>query len=1038
MFYSHSLFGEYPKGREVSIRFFSSQVIHCLPGEIVTLQASICNQTMDQLTLNGRVLSPHEITPLPSNPLLFHLNPGEINTQSLTLKIANEASPGEYDVVYEIENYMNPQIQDRNGFTVIVMEPSIAELPVVSNSLIVPEKEEDPSKVIEVTLTNDRLIKAKPGDVLTISTLVMNRGVKRKIFGEFITPKGWTLTPAEKFETEIDSDRSDLQIIAVKLPEQTLAGQYPLKIHIQDNEKQHQDADEIYIDVESTIQLNCAIAKKPLLCACGEDFEVSIEIANNGNTPLRLLLDIRSEPACARLIDDERFTIQPGEVQSRTFCLKGATDYKCYEQYLFFRVKDETTGAIMWQQAATFPIIPKGMPDIDPSIRIPTVFRGAVVAQRGQFSLVPEFSGGGLIDEENNRHCEFVFRAPTHPRNVIYEQYQRYYARVWEDDWDFLMGDTIYDLSPLLERWRYGRGTGFAYTHYPYGCGFFYAQDIFNTECNLKEFGSFLQYQLSDSSTGWLNYMHKEYSNYPQSDLLGAEYEYALNADNFSHLEVAHDFIDTRCKRGKNGYSILLRGRYRHDSWYSVEKSYAGHSFFGTYRDLDLFAANIDTGITSQLRVNCSVNFLKQGLDIWEMKQVFGLDPYTVTAPHQQQYNTQITYSFLNGCNAALTGLIFNAKDESFHPQYNFKQRWGGLNLGFNRENDSFLVVTSFGQQKDLLGRKQTNGLQKYYFYYTRNFTTKLQGSLLYDMGNIDYYDAKPWRYGFGGSMRYFYDRSSWISLFAQKVKMYPSNVNMSQLASTLAHFFSNGHQLAFSGQYFLFDNQRTEWQLLVSYSIPFDAPIAKRKDIGCLQGKIFEKGSSRPIPNALVALGEHKALSDANGIFGFQGITPGEYDFKTEILPNNLITQDPSAMRLNVLGGQQAFMELATVRSCTIRGEIYQYAYSDDLESQQQIFYGKKAPLEKQNGVSGIRVIAQNEATGEGFSCMTTTNGCFHFKELRPGRWKLSVIEDDLPEQTQVEQGVFEVIVEPGEEESVLFKIIPEQRIIHPLSKCK
>lgn len=50
----------------------------------------------------------------------------------------------------------------------------------------------------------------------------------------------------------------------------------------------------------------------------------------------------------------------------------------------------------------------------------------------------------------------------------------------------------------------------------------------------------------------------------------------------------------------------------------------------------------------------------------------------------------------------------------------------------------------------------------------------------------------------------------------------------------------------------------------------------------------------------------------------------------------------------------------------------------------------------------------------------------CFHFKELRPGKWKLSVIEEDLPEQTQLEQGVFEVVAEPGEEETVLFKIIP------------
>lgn len=1035
MFYSHAIFGDYPTGREVSIRFFSPQVISSLPGEIVTLQASVCNQTINQLTLNGRLSTPNEITPLPSNPLFFHLSPGEINTQTLTLQISKDTPPGEYDVIYEIENYLNPQIQDRKGFTIIVMEPCTPEIAVLSDEFIAPLKNEDLSKSLEVILTNDRLIKAKPGEVITISTLITNRSEQKQIvLGEVITPKGWAVTPAALFEIELANKKSEVQIVAVKLPEHTLAGRYPVKIRLSDKEGQLEDTDQLYVEVDSKIQLNCEILKKPLLCACGDDFEVTIRCNNNGNIPLRVLLDIRSEPACRQLIDDESFSINPGESEFRTICLKGPPDYKCFEQYIYFRMKDEDSGAIMWQQAATFPVIPKGMPDIDPYIRIPTFFRGAVVGQKGQFSFVPEFSGGGLIDPDNDRYCEFVFRSPTHPHNVIYEQYQRYYARVWEDDWDFKLGDTIYDMSPLLERWRYGRGTGFEFTHYPYGGGFFYSQDIYNTHCDLREIGSYLQYQLSDKSTCWLNYMHKKYSNYPQSDLLGIEYEYAYNPDNFTHMEAAHDFIDTPCRNGKNGYTILLRGRYRPDSWYSLEKSYAGHSFFGTYRDLDLFAANIDTGITSQLRASCSVNFLKQGLDIWEMRRVYGLDPFTVTAPHQQQYNAQITYSFLNGCNFALTGLIFNAKDESFHPQYDFKQRWGGFNIGFNRQNDSFLAVTSFGQQKDMLGHHRTDGLQKYYFYYTRTFTSKLQGSLLYDMGNIDYYDAKPWRYGFGASIRYFYNKSSWLSLFAQKVKMYPSNVNMSQIATTLAHFFQNNHQLAFSGQYFLFENKRTEWQLLLSYTIPFDAPIAKRKDIGCLQGRVFEKGSHLPIPNALVALGDHKALSDANGIFGFQGIAPGEYDFKTEILPNNLITQEPSVMHLSVLGGQQAFIELPTVRSCMIKGEIYQYAYADDLESQQRLFYGIQAPLEKQHPVSGIRVIVQNESTGEGFSCVTTNNGCFNFRELRPGTWKLSVIEGDLPEQTQLEKNDFEVIVEPGEEECVLLKVIPELRTIRPL----
>lgn len=1035
----------------INVRFLQTMV-DARPGQLVTLQVMISNKSArDYITL-GRLNAPPDWKVTSNESLFSHLSANQSYMQTLTIQVAEDSPEGEFKIEYDVFNRQNLNIHDRDQAIIVVRHLPSPSYSQEEQFFTEPDQEEEPEPEEEFDFSNNspfeeeyfenlpdeylhvtspRLSKNQQGNVLFVSVLLNNTlNIPTSSTVHITPPEAWTSITPQKETIELEPNSSLLKIFAIKIPDKAIADEYKLTVATEGdfNEKK-----EITLFIDEISEFSVTLLDEKKYYPLNDSFTFSVECKNKGNHPLFIDLNNEGDPKCAIHCEKTSFIIAPYSSE----IIKITIDPEVrlggnLKQVVFLSFRDTKKNKLICTQPYTFNMTPIMEDEDDPFIRIPSHFRVYGLGNNSDIVFAVEAAGEGLINPERNRYFEYFFRIPTKTENVIFNIEQRLYVGVSEPEWDISLGDTVYDLSPLTQNYRYGRGAGFNLHKSQWNAGAHYTQNTFNNDYNPKELCGYYEFVPNDWFSVAGNYLHKNLQEIPTSNIATVSSEFMPIKDNVTELEFGKNFVDNVGSYDTYAYRAATRGRYKRDTWYSCEKIYAGSAFFGYYQHTDSFNSTVDFPIRSRLRGNLSYTFLNQNFDetfnAYSKSKKF--EEVDITAPRQRQWNATFTYSLSNSQTVSINGLVLKARDVGLTHQYHFLQKWGGFTYTLSHKGYTFNSNVAFGNQHDFEGHNTSDLLQRYYFYLSKQLSSKLSSSLFYEGGNTNYYDARPWRTSVGGSLRYEYGFGSWYEIFLQKVNNTPDQYNFSQISGIMNHTFKNFHSIQGTVQYFRYQTHYTNnFQFIVSYTIPFGLPVSKKNNSGSIRGYVYDSYYNRPVASTVVSVNGGQTTTNAQGYFNFLKVPPGEKNLKVDILPKDLITQQFSHPII-VERGKPTDINIPVTPSCHLSGKVLLYAYEEPST------FSSTHPRElvQKNEMQDISITIDRDNGKEIYNFITNSNGSFKFNDLRPGTWRISIDTSELPPLHEVKSNDLIVAIEPEEHKEVTFKIVPKIRVIQPL----
>ncbi|OJU80002.1 MAG: hypothetical protein BGO10_06845 [Chlamydia sp. 32-24] len=855
-------------------------------------------------------------------------------------------------------------------------------------------------------------------EIVLISCVIKNTTSQTKVSSFFINaPQGWQiLNESENFELA-GNELSPL-IYAIKAPEDTKSGIYSLYI----TSKISKEEIPITIFIKPHYKTTFAIRSCPKFVQAGEEYNIECTCLNEGNEDINYCLSISSDLGLPIYQTNNYNILAPLQRENVIISIKTPPSVENELHNVIIKVFNPLNEEIFFCGACTTEILPSNGLSYDRFTRIPSYVKFLSTGQNSKIVGAIELEGKGLIDEERDREIEYFFRLPTDSQNVIYDEYQKYYLGIFDPDWDLVAGDTVYSLSALTQRWRYGRGFGLDIYRNKWESGVFFAQKILKKNKDPNEWGGYFTYLPKESVNISANFLNKAKINHcHKANICSISSLINFSNEGKGIIEFAKN---TRiAKSSSNAFHLAYRGKITNKFWIDFEKIYAGSTFNGYYHNVNLLATTADISLSGPLRCQISQYHLKQRTPL-----VYNSCQENVRL-RQYQYNAQMQYTYPNGNYIGANALFLRGLDKSYKTLFNFYQQWAGITLGTVRPNYSIQLASSVGSQKDFYRCNEQNKLvQRHLVYLSKDFNSVFQGSLQYEIGQTDYYDIHSWRTLTGIAGNFKLAQRTWLQLYYQRTSHLYQHIDQDQFSIRFGHTFENSN--AFYATFLKSMNNcfypRDNNLFLVEYTIPFGLPLAERRDIGSVYGTLLNEHTHEPITNALVSLDGKKAFTDKSGFYQFQGVKKGHHHLKTEVLPSNLITCNPEGKEIFVHGGSNQYCPLMANTSGTIKGKVVLFAYNKEyILENDQIKMVKE--LNAKGEYPGLRVTIHRDSD-EIYTLLTDELGEFYFSGLRPGNWTVIFHTEQLPDHYQLYSSEYKFHLEEDEVKEFFIKIIAKE----------
>lgn len=977
----------------IEVRILQS-IVTAAPCQVVTVQVEVVNKSPKNKILVGHLNLPQLWESIPSNDLLLHLESGRQQQQTIMIKPPEAVAPGIYPIAYDVWDRDHSCVMDRDTGSVVIGETCS-------------------SAPVSIAVTSAPVLEADGGDLLFITALVRNHvDTPFEDRVRLTAPEGWQCAPSNLLDVSLSGGEEQMLIYGLKVPLDALHGQHLLMIQC---------------DGYTDSKKSTLVLVRPKIAITGsvdgvcEEYNINqmiqlfVRYENNGNVPINARLVTCTDPPCQLECSHEPFVIAPYESIEIPIMVSPEECDHDLVQFLLVKLVNMETGEQLYQNPMTLKLVAQQRRINDPYVRIPAYITSMVMRDRYKTIFAVETAGGGVIDPVKGRELDFFFRIPTDARHVIYNIDERLYVGMRDPDWDLVLGDAVYELSPLTQRYRYGRGAGVQHFWQQLAAGIHYTQNTLKSECDPHELCSYVSYSPTENFDVAINYLRNVQKHAPTANIFTflADLEYPYNV--FTEVEYGKSFVS---KKGDNSaYRFESHGTLFKDTWFSLEKVYAGPRFYGYYNDIHFLSASLDFPIRNCLRLNINTNRFHQNFSLCND------DDWVV--PKNNQVIANLTWSPYACCSFGLNGMLLSGKDLGREQQYNFYQKWAGFSLFCCARGFNFNALVSAGQQKDHLTGRTTHGLQRYYAYLCKDFTPWLRGSLFYESGNINYYDARPWRNGVGGSLGYRFAPRGYFDIFVQKVRHTADMLDLSQITANVNYTFKNLHKVQAMAQIYRYRHHYPNDNVfIVSYSVPFNLPVGRRQDIGALEGFVYNPLDSSPVEGALLQCGPDRATTNADGRFAFAFVPAGELHPNLERLPDNFVPLQRGQMTVHVPGGKKKQISVPVVSACSIRGKVTLFGYADLISH----LISEEAELEllPLGGLAGVSVVIASEGEEEILSAVTNPKGEFAFPKLRPGTWWIRLSKDVLPPLHELDINDLVIEVKPKEQRQVEFHVLP------------
>ena len=919
---------------------------------------------------------------------------------------------------------------------------------------------QDKGHGVEVRSTSAELLEIEPGKLVSASFLVSNRTWDEEEFYEKLSlPAGWQEIVSDALPFKLKSGEQRVRIFAFLVPLTSPAGRYSIGYSVRSQrEYSVTDQDTLSVVVAPVVKLEIIVEDRPEAVIAGEAYVVKLRLLNRGNSKTDVKLRIESSPDYALEMEPPEAALEAGEQQ--TIRIEVKTDEEVKQkltQILRIRaeVEEPKDTVVSVAQTVAVEIIPKVTGKLDPYHRLPVQVALIAAGQDEKGGLQTELSGRGSLDEEGKRSIDFLFRGPDIQDKGTRGKRDEYRMSYSHENLVLHVGDRSYSLSPLTERFRYGRGLEAKVSREKFRFGAFYMESRWQKPKE-RELGTFLAYQFHKRLHISGNFLGK--SKQSSQSVNGYDDEIfsilaRVKPDETVTLDLEYGLSDCeREGRAKDAaYRINLQGQADGVS-YTFEKTYAGPQYFGYYNDVSYTTGAVLFPIFDRLRGSLSYRSYKNNLD---------LDTSRWVANREKSYRGGVTYRFFFG-----TSLYFDyedliREDRILPADYNYEERAWKLGVGHGFGNLFVNARAERGRFDNRVLATINDNLERYSLYAHFRPGPGLSLSSYARFGHSSFTSSLERAKSLGFSTSWRVRDNIHLSLEYRKDETGSEhNQKRDDFFSTVSCNLPNGHDLVLRGQWSRYGQEKKEFSFFAMYTVPLKIPVGKKTSIGVLRGKVFdeEDAGKMPIPKVLLRTQGATAMTDEKGEFIFPCLDPGIYHLRVEknSIGLNRVTRKKLPITVEVKGGEKAEIEIGVVTFCKISGMVAVFPRKPERQLDNQsatsgdgLFVvgsgegedSKGAGIGKGRGLSGMLVEVSCE--DEVLRQHTDQKGKFSFEDLRPGKWTLRTYDRDLPAYHYLENEQFRFDLKPGEEEDIIVRVLPRLRPIQiidegPLSQEK
>jgi len=903
---------------------------------------------------------------------------------------------------------------------------------------------------VEVRLGSAKLQQIAPGRIVTGSYLVANQSGRDEELVEQVTlPAGWRKIAPTDSPFSLKAGEKQVRLVAVSLPATAVAGQFEIGYAVKRRgETALLGATTFSVEVLPVAKLELLGQGPSTAVLAGDEYEVGLQIVNRGNSRSVVRFEITGSPNYPVSGLPPETSLEPGAAQPLRLRVK--TDPALRNKLThILNVKATAGEGVSASQSFSVEVLPAVTGSLDPYHRLPAQLRimGAKDSDR-DFAGQVELSGAGSLDEAGKHKVDFLFRGPDMQQASVFGQREEYRFSYFNPLYDFALGDRNFFLSPLTERYGYGRGAEFNVHPDRLGFGLFYMQQPW-VNSDFQEVGTHLTYNFSPAISLRGNFLDRGdgsafITNGVANRVFSIQPYVKLGKWMAADLELAGNQPEHETGSAGFGYRVDLRGEPAPGFSYAVERVYAAPGFFGAYHDSEATAGSLTFPIHRKLRGTLAVNDYANNLDS---------DPTRgPVASREQFYRPGLAYTLPWKIDASVEYQRVRRQDVLAPADYDSLEN--SVRVGLGRGFGKFSVSTfiEVGAFEDYRPPQRQDPVGRYSVYASYRPTPRQSYSLFTRIGSSAYSAAPEDSYSFGVGGNWTLTRHLAANV-QLSLNRYDGVTGREQHMAngSLQYTLPNQHKVAVSGRWTQTSTTKeTESAVFLVYTIPLSLPVSRKQSIGRLQGRVFDVEQARPLSRVLLRANESTAVTDRNGEFIFPALTPGSYMLRveqgsigvervaTEVMPLMVEVKKAGVTRVEI-----GVVTAGQVSVClTVFGSERQVVPMPAATNGVAAAPGMKPPAAA-DARTGFHELGPFEAGlvelangKEVLRQLTDRNGRASFEHLRPGKWVLKVYENNLPQFHYLEKSEAQIELKPGGKAEVSIRILPKARAMRVIDQ--
>lgn len=854
---------------------------------------------------------------------------------------------------------------------------------------------------LELKLLGGKKKEVDAGTNINVMVMVVNKTNAEKKFQINLTSKGEGWKFLSDYSTNsVGKNASVNRIVGIHIPNSIQAGDNFIELEAIDNSSGLSFGKiQVPIAVKARFELAIDRFKSPQLLFSGDTLSSIYLIRNLSNSDV----SVKTKLTDGQITKNEVFTIKKDSSVLYKYLVSVPKKTESYTQRMLIlnaAIQDKPETEIF--NAFPFEIFPSDIPKFDPFVRLPVNITGLVAATNRlgglMYSSMYDITAAGAIgDPTKKQSVEIHLRGPDRTGNPLFGLNDEYYLKFNSPKVDFVIGDNNYGLSDLSESSRNGMGVKLQYTLKKLSFGGFYNHPKYYPEIKhvFSAYSSLLLNPSNKFKLGLLSRIDTTNKNVQLLTFSGQNKPLSWMSTNF---EVALGQRDAQWSKAYQAYLQITKSFFSTN----INYTYADVNFPGFVRNTKRFNSGLSLSL-SKFSISLSYNYNSSNL---------ALDTLYSNSPISKGYSLSTNYRIAKNHTLSLGAYSSSSKDRSDVPLFDYSKYNGRLSiqslfgpLNVSLQGDAGKVRNFLLGDLDL-----TN-----YFSTGLNLGVRMN-KFISANGNVNYQGGLV---GITGTENIYYSTVLLANIndrFAATLQ-YNSNFEWQYYTSDRSLFsldlkgkINESNQLSVAVNYNLVKNSldRKEYGIQMRYTHTLNVPIARRKDMGTLSGKLINHGVGK-VSGIRINLNGYITITDKDGNFKFPAVPVGKNNLVMDesSFGLNVISEVPGPYVINIQPSKSTYFELAMTKSARIEGRLI---VQEDANTKQKGYIAVKDQIDK--------LVVEASCGSEVFRVLTNRDGIFKFEDLRPGNWQVKVFPNGLPQGYQLMTPQFNLTLTSGKDE--------------------